>query len=192
MSRAPAVVFEINLSLDGFVAGVGGAPGRPLGEGEALRSWAEDPAATAGMPRPATEARVLVCGRRTYESSLPEWGAHGPQPPKPVLVMAHTAPPHAPSDGVYRFVAGGVDAILAVAARVLGEGDVRIMGGAATGRTFLAASVVNEVVIHLVPVLLGAGVPMWDRDDPVRAELVAVEFKQAPGVTHLHYRVVGT
>jgi hypothetical protein len=81
---ASTVVFDVNLSLDGFIAAEGGRPGQPLGEGgDRLREWATGPDAHRA-PKPAGSAGALICGRRTYDTSLPGWGAGGPHPPTPV------------------------------------------------------------------------------------------------------------
>jgi dihydrofolate reductase len=123
------------------LAAEGGAPGVPLGEhGERLRAWALRPGADRA-PKPASSAGALICGRRTYDTSLPEWGAGGPHPPTPVVVITHAAPDDPPARGVYSFVTTGIEAALHKAREAAGERDVRIMGGAAIGQQFLAAAV---------------------------------------------------
>ena len=84
-----AVVLDVNLSLDGFAAAPGSRPGQPLGDGgDRLREWAMGPE-VGRTPKPAASAGALICGRRTYETSLPEWGAGGPHSPTPVFVVTH-------------------------------------------------------------------------------------------------------
>ena len=184
-----AVVLDINLSLDGFIAAEGGRSGQPLGDGgDRLRAWATGPDADRA-PRPAGTAGALVCGRRTYDTSLPEWGAGGPHPPTPVFVVTHSPPAEPVLDGVYTFITGGIEPALAQGRAAAGRRDVRIMGGAAIGRQFLAAGLVDELVVHLVPVLLGAGRRMFDDTDAGPVDLELVEVVDTPVATHLRYRL---
>jgi len=96
-----AVVLDINLSLDGFVAAEGSRSGQPLGDaGERLGEWATGPAAHRA-PKPSDTSGALICGRRTYDTSLPESGAGGPHPPTPVFVITHDPPAETPTDSGY-------------------------------------------------------------------------------------------
>jgi dihydrofolate reductase len=93
---ARTVVFDVNLSLDGVVAAEGSRPGQPLGKGgDRLRAWASGPDAHRAAKSAAT-AGTLICGRRTYDTSLPERGAGGPHPPTPVFVNTRAAPAQTP------------------------------------------------------------------------------------------------
>lgn len=184
------VVLDINLSLDGFVAAPGSTTEQPLGDGgERLRAWAAGTDADRA-PKPATTAGALICGRRTYNTSLPEWGDGGPHPPTPVFVITHAPPDESASDSVYNFITDGVEAALAQARPAAGESDIRIMGGAAIGQQFLAAGLVDELVVHLVPVLLKTGVPMFADLGPAHVALDVVDVVAMPAATHLHYRVL--
>jgi dihydrofolate reductase len=183
------VVFDVSLSLDGFIATEGGRPGQPLGVGgDRLREWATGPDAHRA-PRPAGSAGALICGRRTYATSLPEWGASGPHPPTPVFVVTQARPAQPPSDSVYTFITGGIEVALEQAREAAGRRDVRIMGGAAVARQFLAAGLVDELVVHLVPVLLKRGLRMFDDLDADHVDLEVIEVVDTPAVTHLRYRL---
>lgn len=93
---ASTVVFDLNPSLDGFVAAEGSWPGHPLGEGgDRLRAWATGPDAHRA-PKSAATAGAVICGRRTYDTSLPESGAGGPHSPPPVFVITHAPPTQSP------------------------------------------------------------------------------------------------
>src|SRR5215204_7702108 len=119
--RMTAVVFDVNLSLDGFVAAAGITPDQPLGEGgEILSRWASGPD-VARTPKPPSTAGALISGRRTYDLALPNWGAGGPHPPTPVFVVTHTAPEASPPDSVYTFVTDGVEAALERARAAAGD-----------------------------------------------------------------------
>jgi dihydrofolate reductase len=183
-----AVVLDINLSLDGFVAASGSTEEQPLGlGGERLREWATGSDA-ARAPKPPSSAGGLICGRRTYDTSLPEWGGGGPHPPTPVFVITH-APPEQPPGDVYTFVTDGIQAALAQARSAAGPRDVRIMGGAAVGQQFLDAGLVDEIVVHLVPVLLKDGPRMFENLGPQHVALEIAEVVNSPNVTHVRYRV---
>jgi len=185
-----AVVFDVNLSLDGFVAAAGITPDQPLGEGgEILSRWASGPD-VARTPKPPSTAGALISGRRTYDLALPNWGAGGPHPPTPVFVVTHTAPEASPPDSVYTFVTDGIEAALERARAAAGDLDVRIMGGAAIGQQYLAAGLVDEIVVHLVPVLLKTGMRMFENVDGAQTQLDVIEVVDAPGATHVRYRVV--
>jgi dihydrofolate reductase len=96
-------------------------------------------------------------------------------------VRDHARPPaEAPTGSVYTFISGGIETARAAA----GRRDVRIMGGAAVGRQFLAA----ELVVHLAPVLLGAGRRMFDDTDADHVDLEIPEVVDTPAATHLRYR----
>jgi dihydrofolate reductase len=183
------VVLDINVSLDGFVAAPGSTSDRPLGAGgERLRAWASGRDA-ARAPKPASTAGALIGGRRTYDLCLRQWGAGGPHPPTPVYVITHAAPDKPPGDSVYTFVTDGIEAALERARAAAGQRDVRIMGGAAVGQQFLAAGFVDEIVVHIVPVLLGKGPRMFENLGRGQVDLEVVEVVDTPAATHIRYRV---
>jgi dihydrofolate reductase len=185
-----AVVFDVNLSLDGFVAAAGITADQPLGErGEILSRWASGPD-VARTPKPPSTAGALISGRRTYDLALPDWGAGGPHPPTPVFVITHAVPEASPPDSVYTFVTNGIEAALERARAAAGDRDVRIMGGAAIGQQYLAAGLVDEIVVHLVPVLLKTGMRMFENVDGPQTELDVIEVVDLPDATHVRYRVV--
>ena len=183
------VVLDTNLSLDGLVAAAGITETQPLGVGgERLPAWASGPDA-GRTPKPPSTAGALVCGRRTYDLALPNWRGGGPHPPTPVFVITHAAPDAPPPDSVYTFVTDGVEAAVEQARAAAGERDIRIMGGAVIGQQCLDAGLVDEIVVHLVPVLLKDGLPMFANLAPNQIELDIVEVVEADDVTHLRYRV---
>jgi dihydrofolate reductase len=160
------VIFDISMSLDGFVTGPNPRPEEPNGDGgQRLIEWAfggddrdrrilEDGVAGLG---------AVIAGRRTYELSLPFWGPGGPSGDAraPVFVLSHSEPDDVPEGGVYTFV-DGVENALAQARAAAGDKYVVVMGGAETGRQFLQAGLVDELSIHLVPIELGGGTRLFD------------------------------
>ena len=119
-------------------------------------------------------------------------GPNGPSGPKrrPVFVVTHQAPAEQPPGEVYRFVTGGIEAALAQAQAAAHGKDVCVMGGADLGRQYLAAGLLDEISIHLVPVLLGSGTPMFAPFDTGHVTLEPIEVLPTPQATHLRYRII--
>ena len=161
------VVFDISMSLDGFMTGAKQRPEEPLGDGgEQLHQWAssDDPRDREVLTGGGATLGAVICGRRTYDDSQPWWGADGPTGSDrvPVFVLSHDVPTEVPDGGVYTFVTGGVERTLQQARAVAGDKGVTVMGGADTGQQFLRAGLVDELSIHLVPVLFGSGTRMFE------------------------------
>ncbi len=124
---------------------------------------------------------------------MPWNGWWGDDPPfhLPVVVMTHHARALLEMQGgtTFTFVTDGLDAALEEARRLAGGQDVAIAGGAGVAKQFLAAGLIDEITIHLVPVFLGAGVRLFDDPAMPAIKLEQVRVIDAPGVTHLTYRV---
>ena len=189
------VIFDISMSLDGFMTAANQRPEEPLGEGgEQLHQWAfgEDPRDREVLTGGAGRLGAVICGRRTYDDSLPWWGADGPTGPArvPVFVLSHDEPEDAPADGVYTFVTTGIEDALKHAKAAAGDKDVTVMGGADTGRQYLRAGLVDELSIHLIPVLFGSGTRMFEHLDNGHVQLENLGSVQTAAATHLRFRVV--
>lgn len=104
----------------------------------------------------------------------------------PVFVVTHEPPAESLADGVYTFVTDGIQAALERAQAVAGGKDVCVMGGASLGQ-YLEAGLVDELSIHVVPVLLGAGTRMFDAQ---RVQLEVASVVATSAATHVRYRVV--
>ena len=98
-------------------------------------------------------------------------------------------PAGTPEGGVYTFVTGGIETALEQARAAAGEKGVTVMGGAETGQQFLRAGLVDELCIHLVPVLFGSGTRMVDNLGDQHLQLEPAETIQTAAATHLRYRV---
>jgi dihydrofolate reductase len=107
------------------------------------------------------ETGSLICGRRTYDDSIRHWGADGPTGSDrvPVVVLTHNPPSDAPEDGVYTFVTSGVEDALDEGRSLAAGKDVAVAAGPDVGNQFLRAGLIDELSIHLVPVLFGDGLP---------------------------------
>jgi dihydrofolate reductase len=210
-----AVRFQVSVSLDGFLAGPDQSTEDPLGvRGEALHEWlieldvwrrqqGETGGVTNASSQVVEEAQsnvgAYVMGRNMFGggpgpwSDDPPWtGWWGDDPPyhAPVFVLTHHAREPLPMQGgtTFHFVTEGTDVALARAQESAGDADVMIGGGAEAIRQYLAAGQVDTFELHITPVILGAGErPLRDVGD-LRLEQVRVI--EAPGVTHVKYRVL--
>jgi dihydrofolate reductase len=184
------VIFDISMSLDGFMTAANQTPEEPMGDGGVrLVEWAfgVDERDRSVLTRGVAGIGAVIAGRRTYDTSLPWWGADGPTGDArlPVFVLSHSVPDEVPEGGVYTFV-DGVEAALEQARAAAGEKGVTVMGGAETGRQFIRAGLVDELSIHLIPVVLGDGTRMFEE---LGLDLENLDAIQTPAATHLRLRV---
>jgi dihydrofolate reductase len=198
------VFTALSASLDGFIAGPDDNAQQPLGNGGMrLFDWYSDgdtpsrfyesfklSAASAEVfDTMAGRVGAVISGRRTYDITN-GWGGDGPLPGVPLFVLTHQVPADVPQ-GIsdYTFVTDGIESAVEQATAAAGGKDVSLMGAAAVQQA-LRAGLLDEIEIHLIPVLLCGGVRLLDHlgDHPV--ELERIEVVDAPGVTHLRYLVV--
>jgi dihydrofolate reductase len=188
------VSFDISMSLDGYVTAANMRPEEPLGEGgERLHEWAfsEDSRNREIITEAVKGLGAVIAGRRTYDDSLPYWGADGPTGPtrRPVFVVTHSVPEAVPEGGVYTFVTEGIERALQEAQVAAGEKDVSVMGGADIGRQFISAGLVDEISIHLVPVLFGSGMRLFEQLGNAPIELRTAAVITTPEAIHLRFDV---
>ena len=190
------VTFDISMSLDGYISAADPTPEEPMGVGgERLHEWAlgaDDRGATL-LADALERLGASIAGRVTYDESLPWWGADGPTGParRPLFVVTHQPPDEAPRRGRVR-VRHRRDRERARAAQAAaGERDVTVMGGAELGRQYIAAGLVDEISIHLVPVLFGGGKRMFDGSLGDQIALEPVEAIETPLAIHQRFRVLG-
>ena len=188
------VVFDISMSLDGFMTAGNQRPEEPLGEGgERLHEWAfgGDPRDREVLAGAAGSLGAVICGRRTDVDSVPWWGADGPPGDArvPVFVLCHDVPGDVPEGGVYTFVTDGTEAALKQAQAAAGDKDVTVMGGADTGQQFIKAGLLDELSIHLVPALFGSCTRTFDHLGDGHLQLENLGSVQTAAATHLRFRV---
>ncbi len=188
------VVFDISMSMDGFITASGITAQAPLGAGgERLHDWAfgGDPINAAYLKRAVEGNGAVITGRVNYDASIPWWGADGPTGPvrRPVFVVTHTEPADSPDGGVYTFVTDGIDAALNKARAAAGDLDVTIMGGAQLGCSYLRAGLVDEISLHLVPVLFGGGTRMFERLADQHIDLEIQDVLSTPTAIHTRFAV---
>ena len=188
-----SVSFDISMSLDGYIAAPNRRPEEPLGDnGERLHNWAfsGDAVGREVLTRGVESSGAVICGRRTYDDSIRFWGPDGPTGPArlPVFVVSHDAPADVPEGGVYHFVSGGIERALAEAKAKAGDRNVSVMGGADIGQQFIRIGLLDELSIHLVPVMFGGGTRMFENLGEQLRELEVIEVVPGSTATHLRYR----
>jgi dihydrofolate reductase len=196
-----ATTCHMSISLDGFVAGPNQDRNNPLGvDGLKLHQWhLGEPvheADAAARDDLMNRRGAYVMGRNMFGPIRGQWdenwrGWWGDEPPyhAPVFVLTHHAREPIEMEGgtTFYFVTDGFDAALARAKAAAADDGVDIAGGASTVRQAFAAGAIDELVLDVVPVLLGAGERMFDGVDDPRLE--PVEVIHSPHATHIRYRV---
>lgn len=197
------VTCDLSISVDGYSAGHGQTEERPFGDdggdgsGAALHAWMFDTPEEnrAELDRMAA-AKAFVMGRNMFGPVRGGWdrdwkGWWGDEPPfhAPVFVLTHHPRDPQPMDGgtTFHFVADGIESALRRAREAAGDGDVAIQGGANTVNQYLAAGLIDELRLHIAPVVFGGGTRLFDGVPPLKLE--QVESRAATGVTHVTYRV---
>ena len=206
------VTSHISISLDGYVAGPNQSLDDPLGVGGmrlhqwafATDSWNEQHGREGGQSgvdadvakRVMADTGAYVMGRNMFGLDDGPWdeswrGWWGEDPPfhAPVYVLSHHERAPLAMDGgtTFHFVTDGIEAALEQARAAAGEQNVQVAGGASTVNQYLAAGLLDELFLHVVPVLLGAGERLLEGvGDPA---LEIVETIPSPAVTHVRYRV---
>ncbi len=212
------LICDISMSLDGFVAGPNPSLERPLGDGGdllhewafAAASWREQHGLTGGEANADSEvleestrvAGAVVMGRRMFSGGEGLWdddpranGWWGDDPPfhVPVFVLTNEARETLVMEGgtSFTFVTEGIEAALDQARAAAGDKDVALAGGASVVQQYLKAGLLDEIQIHLAPVLLGDGVSLFDR---LGIDALGLETRRViatPSVTHLRFGVPG-
>ncbi len=194
------VFTALAVSVDGLITGRDPGPGRGLGDGGMLFDWyfngdtASRVFTSFRLSEPSRDVfdeiagrlGATVAGRNTYDDSDGFGGTGGPHPTAPLFVVSHRPPPPE-ATGKQTFVTS-LESGIGAARAVAGDQDVAVMGGG-VATAALRAGLLDEVILHQVPVLLGAGRRFF-QELPAHIGLSLVEAVPAPGVTHLRYRVV--
>ncbi|MFI5584421.1 dihydrofolate reductase family protein [Amycolatopsis sp. NPDC051758] len=187
------VIAEISMSADGIVAGPDTSTEHRLGKGgDLLHEWMFEgtDADTEVAARLFDGTGAFVLGRAMFDVGLEPWGDDGTFK-KPCFVVTHR--PHEPvikGPTTFTFVTDGVESALRQAKAAAGADNVVVMGGGTTMREFLHAGLVDELRLHVVPLLFGAGVRLFDGavGDHVKLERTGVH--ETPNATHLTFRVL--
>ena len=210
------LLYDVSMSLDGFIAGINQSRQNPMGVGgERLGEWRRELAVFrkkfpfAGLEGGVTNASTavfeddasgsMIIGRNMFGGGPGPWGdppwdgPWGGNPFQvPVFVLTHQ--PREPlvlhGDPPFTFVTEGIRAALEMAEKAVPAKDVLVGGGASAAKQYLAAGLLDQIDVHLVPVFLGDGLRVFDDAALAGVTLEQVRVVEAPGVTHLRYRVV--
>jgi len=164
-----------------------------LGEGgERLHDWgfnSADPRNREILEGYAT-AGANIFGRIGYDHSILNWGTDGPSGATrvPTIIVSHSVPQDVPDGGVYTFV-DSVEAAFETAKKLAGDKDVYIMG-ANVAQQFLKLGLIDEVSIHLVPIVFGSGTRLFEGLDGEHISLEILEVIQTPEAIHMRFRVM--
>jgi dihydrofolate reductase len=205
--------FRISISLDGFIAGPNQSRAEPLGVGgEGLHEWVfpleawrrphglqggEVNASTPVVAEELADIGATIMGRNMFGGGPGPWSATEPwngwwgrNPPfhHPVFVLTHHAREPLAMDGgtTFTFVTGGIERALAEARQAAGGRDVALAGGARAAQQYLSAGAVDEMQLHVVPILLGGGERLFDGVHDLHG-LALVRTVAAPNVVHMKF-----
>ena len=201
------VTADLAISLDGYIAGTdvtldnpGGDGGEPLFEWiHNLASWRERQGMTGGEENRDSELMrewfdatgAVVMGRMMYDTGEEFWGDNPPFR-TPVFVLTHRPRPTLVKEGgtTFTFVTDGIHSALDRAKAVAGNRKVDIAGGASTLRQYLAEDLIDELQLHVVPALLGAGLRLFEGPGRLPRRVEPLRVEETPLATHLKYRIV--
>jgi dihydrofolate reductase len=175
------VVVHRTMSLDGFIAG----PGDSM-------DWVFEYASPDQAAEVMAATGAIIAGRRTYEvgqrdTGKPSSEAYGGAWQGAQFVLTHR-PPEAPRDPAVAFLSGDIEAAVATARKAADGKNVEVFGADLTGQC-LERGLIDEIVVHIVPVLLGAGTPFSFSVNPARVDLEPVSSTRSGSVTTLRFRV---
>jgi dihydrofolate reductase len=206
---------HISISLDGFVAGPNQSEENPLGEGgEQLHDWVvplaawrqshgeqggEVNASTPIFEESVANVGASVMGRNMFgpvgggpwvDEQWTGWWGDDPPYHHPVFILTHHPRDPVEMEGgtTFHFVTDGIESALEQAREAAGDKDVMLWGGAHVAQQYLAAGLLDELELHVVPVVLGDGARLFDNLGDAEVQLEQVRAVEAPGVTHLKYR----
>jgi dihydrofolate reductase len=211
------VISDITMSVDGYVAGPNQTLEEPLGRGgEELHTWmvatkafrerhgmegGEENADSKRLEEHVRSIGATIMGRRMFSGGSGPWEEDpnagswfGDEPPfhHAVFVLTHHARDSEAREGgtTYTFVTDGIESALEQARAAADGKDIQVAGGANVVQQYLAAGLLDEIEVHVAPLLLGGGVRLFDQlgSDPPTLEPVTVV--ESPAATHLRYRVV--
>jgi len=197
------VIVALSTSVDGIASGSSEQDFMAVHEAVLgwvfnLRSWqaaqgmdgGEDTAESRLWAQEFERIGAQLIGRRMFDFSEPYWGDNPPFH-APVFVVTHRPGPRVEKDGgtSYSFVTDGVAAAIEQARAAAGGKDVLIAGGLSLVQQALAAGLVDEISMHVAPVLIGSGARLFDNIGETQVRLTPINALHGDGATHTRYRV---
>jgi dihydrofolate reductase len=192
------VFAALAVSVDGYISGRDSGPDHGLGDAPMLFDWyfngdtpsqafdgfkLSEPSARV-FDAAATRVGAVIAGHQTYDDSG-HFGGDSPHPHAPLLVLSHGP---VAEIGEPQTLTHTIEDAVAAAQKLADGKDVGLMGGGVV-TSALQAGLVDELILHQVPILLGGGRPFF-QELPEHVRLNLIEAVPAPGVTHLHYEIV--
>lgn len=182
-----SVFLDISMSLDGFIAG-------REDDVESLHDWILD--FKTGIFKKSEvlselfeRTGAIVAGRRVYEIAS-GWGGNHPIGGVPVYVLSHDIPENVPQGGTaFTFVSEGIEVAIRKAKVSAGDKDVYVLGGATVAQQCLKASLLDEIHVHIAPVLLTEGIRLFDHIGSEYIQLETIGILESHGTTHIRYRI---
>lgn len=192
MNKKQIVSAVISMSLDGYIAGENVGPDEPLGVGGlALHEWMADGSVETDkvFAEGGANLGAVVCGRLTYDLSIPWWKENGPtgEARLPVIVISDEQPDSILPNGVYIFVKDE-NAAFEMAKKAAQGKDISVMGGAKTIQKFLNKDYIDEIQIQLIPIILGGGKRLFDNVDK-QMKLKPFKTLSSENAIHLGFSV---
>ncbi|PXY31387.1 dihydrofolate reductase family protein [Prauserella muralis] len=185
------VISDMSMSLDGFVTGPNDSRENPFGDGAGmLHDWLFDSATDddrALLQEGLAGTGAVVMGRRSFDKCVEMWGEHGPLGGAPCFVVTHHEPAES-HPSTYTFVTDGVASAIELAKNAAGDKVVGLHG-ATVMQQCLPLGLVDEIHVHVVPVLIGGGTRLFDTLDSA-VTLERTGALTTPAATHLRFRVV--
>jgi dihydrofolate reductase len=209
---------DITMSLDGFITGPNITLEEPLGEGGeslhewilGLKAWREPHGLEGGEEGPdgdlvreaVQRAGAVIMGRRMFSGGSGPWEDDpnpdawwGDEPPfhTPVFVLTHHEREPLVKEGgtTFFFVTDGIESALEQARAAAGDKDIHLAGGAEAVQQYLKAGLLEEIMLHVAPMIFGGGTRLFEGLGPDDAKLELTEVVESPNVTHIRYAVRG-
>ena len=189
------LISDMSMSLDGFIAGPkdDDKPNRELEALDRLHDWMFPPKGNFQEIKRERFKNIgaVVMGRRMFNLGEEPWGDDPPFH-MPVFVLTHQPRSKIIKEGgtTYTFVTDGIESALEKARAAAGEKDIMVIGGANAIQQFLKAGLLDEMHLHIVPVLLGEGIRLFENTGAEHIELEKISMTEAPGITHFRFRLV--
>jgi len=187
------VIYDISMSLDGFITAANARQEAGLGDGgERLHDWGFNSADSRNceIMEWYTTTGANIFGRTGYDHSILNWGADGPTGAAriPTVIVSHSVPQNIPAGGVYSFV-DSVEAAFETAKQLAGDKDIYITG-ADVAQQFLKRGLIDEISLHVVPVLFGSGTRLIEDLGGGHVQLETTEVIETKEAIHLRFRVI--
>jgi dihydrofolate reductase len=178
------VFLDMVISLDGFIAG-------PNDEGKGLHNWYFSPSGNAIKILDELQKSVgaMILGKRTFDIGDAQGGFADSPYKVPHFVLTHEPRPSMNKGGVVFTFVDGIDNALEQAKAAAGDKDICIAGGARVAQQYLKAGLVDELQVHIAPLLMGEGIRLFEHLRADGTKLERLRVLESPAATHLRYRI---